>query len=134
MAERPGSMARVSRRSRGIGRITFIRFGIACRRGRTFHLRCGRSESRRRTEARGSWGFRRSRQTAAPASTPSECLIVTHPFHPLLGRQLPILFARRQALGRLYICEGGALGTVTLPEEFTDRGLPPASRPLTVEV
>jgi len=59
---------------------------------------------------------------------------VTHPFHPLLGRQLPILFARRQALGRLYICEGGALGTVTLPEEFTDRGLPPASRPLTVEV
>jgi len=52
----------------------------------------------------------------------------------LVGRQLPILFARRRATGRIYICEGGALGTVTLPEEFTDRGLSPAARPLTAEV
>jgi uncharacterized protein DUF5372 len=59
---------------------------------------------------------------------------VTHPFHPLVGRQLPILFTRRRATDRIYICEGGALGTVTLPEEFTDRGLPPAARPLTAEV
>lgn len=59
---------------------------------------------------------------------------MTHPFHPLVGRQLPILFARRRATGRIYICEGGALGTVTLPEEFTDRGLSPAARPLTAEV
>jgi len=51
----------------------------------------------------------------------------------LVGRQLPILFARRRATGRIYICEAGALGTVTLPEEFTDRGLPPAARPLTAE-
>jgi hypothetical protein len=36
--------------------------------------------------------------------------------------------------GRVYICEGGSLGTVTLPEDFTDRGLPPATRPLTAEV
>jgi len=52
----------------------------------------------------------------------------------LVGRQLPILFTRRRATGRIYVCEAGALGTVTLPEEFTDRGLPPAARPLTGDV
>jgi hypothetical protein len=51
-----------------------------------------------------------------------------------MGRQLPILFARRRPTGCIYICEAGALGTVTLPEEFTDRGLPLATRPLTAEV
>jgi hypothetical protein len=59
---------------------------------------------------------------------------VTHSFHPLVGQRLPILFTRRRAASRLYVCEGGPLGTVTLPEEFTDRGLPPATRPLTAEV
>ena len=34
----------------------------------------------------------------------------------------------------VYICEGGALGTVTLPEHFTDRGLPSATGLLTAEV
>jgi hypothetical protein len=47
---------------------------------------------------------------------------------------LPILFERQLAGGLVYICEGGSLGTVTLPEDFTDRGLPPAPRPLTAEV
>ena len=59
---------------------------------------------------------------------------MTHPFHPLVGQRLPILFTRRRAASRLYVCEGGPLRTVTLPEEFTDRGLPPAPRPLTAEV
>jgi hypothetical protein len=59
---------------------------------------------------------------------------VTHPFHPLAGQRLPVLFERRLAAGRVYICEGGALGTVTLPADFTDRGLPPAARPLSAEV
>jgi len=59
---------------------------------------------------------------------------VTQSFHPLVGQRLPILFIRRRASSRLYVCEGGPLGTVTLPEDFTDRGLPPADRPLTAEV
>jgi hypothetical protein len=59
---------------------------------------------------------------------------VTHRFHPLAGQRLPILFVRRRAGGRLYVCEGGPLGSVALPEDFTDRGLPPAARPLTLEV
>ena len=64
--------------------------------------------------------------------------IVRNPhFHPLAGQRVSILFERRykSAVGLVYICEGGALGTVTLPEHFTDRGLQePATRPLTVDV
>ena len=57
-----------------------------------------------------------------------------HPFHPLRGQRVPILFTRRRAGIRIYVCEGGPLGSVTLPEDFTDRGLTPAARPLTAEV
>ncbi len=59
---------------------------------------------------------------------------MTHPFHPLVGQRLPILFVRRRAGSRLYVCEGGPLSTVALPEDFTDRGLAPAGRPLTAEI
>ena len=59
---------------------------------------------------------------------------MTHPFHPLVGQRVAILFARRRAGIRLYVCEAGPLGSVTLPEDFTDRGMTPATRPLTVEV
>ena len=59
---------------------------------------------------------------------------MTHPFHPLVGQRVPILFTRRRASVRIYVCEGGPLGSVTLPEDFTDRGLTPADRPLTAEV
>lgn len=61
---------------------------------------------------------------------------MTHPFHPLTGQRVSILFERRyrSALGRVYICDGGPLRNVTLPEDFTDRGTPAATRPLTAEV
>lgn len=48
-----------------------------------------------------------------------------------------ILFERKYRyipLGRVYVCDGGTLGSVTLPETFTDRGASPATRPLTAEV
>jgi len=61
-------------------------------------------------------------------------LVVTHPFHPLVGVRLAVLFERRWAGSRLYVCEGGPLGSVTLPEDATDRGPEPAAEPLTVEV
>ena len=63
-------------------------------------------------------------------------MIVPHPFHPLAGQRVSILFERRykSALGRVYICDGGPLRNVTLPEDFTDRGTPSATRPLTIEV
>jgi hypothetical protein len=61
-------------------------------------------------------------------------LVVTHPFHPLRGERLEVLFERRRGGRRVYICAGGALGSVTLPEDATDRGCPPAERPLTYEL
>jgi hypothetical protein len=64
-------------------------------------------------------------------------LIVTQPFHPLAGQRVSILFERTyrdRSLGRVYICDGGTLGTVTLPEHFTDRGGPSAPGPVTPEV
>jgi Family of unknown function (DUF5372) len=61
-------------------------------------------------------------------------LVVTHPFHPLHGERLEVLFVRRWGAGRLYVCAAGVLGSVALPEEATDRGPEPASGPLTPEV
>jgi hypothetical protein len=61
-------------------------------------------------------------------------LVVTHPFHPLRGERLEVLYVPREAGGRVYVCDGGRFGGVSLPEAATDRGSEPADRPLTVEV
>jgi hypothetical protein len=61
-------------------------------------------------------------------------LVVTHPFHPLRGQRLAILFERRLPEGRLYVCEGGPAGTIGVPEDATDRSPAPAPSPLTGEV
>jgi Family of unknown function (DUF5372) len=61
-------------------------------------------------------------------------LVVTHPFHPLRGERLVVLFVRRVGAGRVYVCEGGPLGSVALPEDATDRGAEPGERPLSIEV
>lgn len=60
--------------------------------------------------------------------------MVTHPFHPLFGERLEVLFVRRVGGGRVYVCEGGPLGSLGLSEDATDRGLEPAERPLSIEV
>ena len=83
------------------------------------------------------WGFPRSRHTASAYSDGFDSLIVTHPFHPLAGQRISILFERTSrdpTRGRVYVCEAGPLGTVTVPEHFTDRGAAPAARPLTADV
>jgi hypothetical protein len=61
-------------------------------------------------------------------------LVVTHPFHPLRGERLEVLFVRRIGASRIYSCEGGPLGSVSLPEDATDRGPGPGERSLSVEV
>jgi Family of unknown function (DUF5372) len=61
-------------------------------------------------------------------------LVVTHPFHPLHGKRLEVLYVRRLVTGRVYVCEGGPLGSVGLPEDATDRGQEPGDRPLSLEV
>jgi hypothetical protein len=61
-------------------------------------------------------------------------VVVTHPFHPLRGQRLAILIERRLPVGRLYVCEGGPLGTIGVPEDATDRAPAPSAAPLNGEV
>ena len=61
-------------------------------------------------------------------------LTVTHPFHPLAGQRLRVLFERRyKATGLSLCCEGGPVGSVMLPVDWTDRGKPAAARALGFE-
>ena len=61
-------------------------------------------------------------------------LVVTHPFHPLVGQRLEVLSERRSGATRVYVCDAGALGWLELPEGATDRGPEPDERPLSLEV
>ena len=48
---------------------------------------------------------------------------------------MAVLLERRyRSLGHVYICDGGPLGTFTLPEDFTDRGRPPGRSPVDTEL
>ncbi len=47
---------------------------------------------------------------------------------------LVLLERRYRSLGHVYICDGGPLGTFTLPEGFTDRGRAPGRLPVDAEV
>ena len=60
-------------------------------------------------------------------------MLVTHPFHPLCGQRPEVLFERRRGAGRVYVCDGGYLGWVELPEDATDRGPQPGELPLCVD-
>jgi hypothetical protein len=61
-------------------------------------------------------------------------LVVTHPFHPLRGERLEVLYARRFCTGRVYVCDAGGGRNVALDEAATDRGPEPAERPLTFDL
>ena len=65
---------------------------------------------------------------------PLGSVVVTHPFHPLVGQRLEVLYVRREAAGRMYVCDAGNGRNVKLDEAATDRGSEPAQRPLTFEV
>lgn len=47
---------------------------------------------------------------------------------------LILLERRYRSLGHVYICDGGSLGSFTLPEDFTDRGRPPGGSPIDADV
>ena len=59
---------------------------------------------------------------------------MTHPFHPLSGQRLRVLFERKLADGLAVSCEGGPLGSLMVPLAWTDRGPAAAQAPLTYEV
>jgi uncharacterized protein DUF5372 len=60
-------------------------------------------------------------------------LVVTHPFHPLCGRSLPVLFERRTRRGLWFVCEVDGRSRVTLRQEWTDRGAPAGERRLSAD-
>src|SRR5437763_1820289 len=80
------------------------------------------------------WACRRSSHTAASSNELLGSLVVTHPFHPLVGQRLEVLYVRREAAGRMYVCDAGNGRNVKLDEAGTDRGAVPVERPLTLEV
>jgi hypothetical protein len=61
-------------------------------------------------------------------------LVVTHPFHPLRGERLEVLYVRRFPTGCVYVCDAGTGRNVALDEGATDRGREPAERPLSFDV
>ncbi len=60
-------------------------------------------------------------------------LEVTHPFHPLFGQRLEVLYVKRRGDAVVFICSGGVSGQITLPEAWTDRGEAPARYRLSAE-
>jgi len=77
--------------------------------------------------------FRRRRQTAASSSDESGSVVVRHPFHPLRGQRLEVLYEKARGGERVLVCSGGVSGLITLPVSWTDRGEPPAACRLSVE-
>jgi hypothetical protein len=60
-------------------------------------------------------------------------LLVTHPFHPLAGQRLEILYVKRRGDAVVFVCSGGVSGQITLPQAWTDRGEAARSDRLSVE-
>ena len=92
----------------------------------------GDTEAAWRRDPRCS-GCRRRRHSAASSSDPSGFVIVTHPFHPLNGQRLEVLYVKRRGADTVFVCSGGVSGQITLPQAWTDRGEPPVARRLSAE-
>jgi len=60
-------------------------------------------------------------------------LVVTHPFHPLAGRRLGVVFEMRSRRGLSFVCEVDGVRRLTLRQEWTDRGPEPGALRLSVE-
>jgi hypothetical protein len=73
---------------------------------------------------RESLGYRRRRHSAATSSDDLGFVVVTHPFHPLIGQRLEILYLKRRAGDTVFVCSGGVSGQITVPQAWTDRGVP----------
>jgi hypothetical protein len=48
--------------------------------------------------------------------------VVPHPFHPLTGRRVEILYSMKRGCGRMFVVDTGSGARRTLPIEWTDRG------------
>ena len=62
------------------------------------------------------------RHSAVEPSDRLGFVVVTYPFHPLSGQRLEVLFAKRRDDGVVFVCGGGAYGSITLPQAWTGPG------------
>lgn len=85
------------------------------------------------TARSGCWEYRRRRHSAASSSDGLGCVVVTHPFHPLSGQRLEVLYVKRRGAESVFVCAGGVSGQMTLPRSWTDRGEQPAQHRLSVD-
>jgi Family of unknown function (DUF5372) len=60
-------------------------------------------------------------------------LVITHPFHPLKGQRLTVLFSQRKRTGLFFVCEVGGRRRVTVAQEWTDRGVPASADRIAVD-
>ncbi|MGH3432608.1 MAG: DUF5372 family protein [Thermocrispum sp.] len=60
-------------------------------------------------------------------------VVVTHPFHPLRGQRLEVLYVKRRGGDTVLVCSGGVSGQITVPQAWTDRGEPSQTHRLTSE-
>ena len=75
---------------------------------------------------------RRRRHSHRSCSDDLGFVIVTHPFHPLCGRRLAVLFVKRRGTDVVFVCAGAVGGQVTLPHSWTDRSEPAVAHRLSV--
>ena len=64
--------------------------------GSTCRRRCGRWRSPSREAAPGCSACPRKRHSAGSSSDLSGFVVITHPFHPLHGQRVEVLFSRRR--------------------------------------
>ena len=76
----------------------------------------------------------RHRARSSRSSPVSDSIVVTHPFHPLAGQRLTVIFEKsRPGAERVLVCEGRSGGRVTLPVAWTDRAPVPFDHRLSIE-
>lgn len=60
-------------------------------------------------------------------------VVVTHPFHPLCGQRLGVVFTKRSRRGLVFVCEVDGQRRLPLPQDWTDRGAPARRERLSAE-
>src|SRR5215471_1926021 len=83
------------------------------------------STSRKRTGSSVPSASQRRRHSAVASRESSGSVLITHPFHPLSGQRLEVLFAKRRAGAVVLVGESAELGRVTVQESWTERGPAP---------
>src|SRR5258708_30633090 len=68
----------------------------------------------------GFWACRRRRHSHRSSGDDLGFVVVTHPFHPLNGQRLEVLFVKRRGPESVFVCPGGVVvGQVPVPWSST---------------